>query len=98
VIAQTRAELRQQFEAKIAMLEARIKDLELQAELNQKFHELELRLDARQQARDEAKRGSEIIPQRELLAKFEGLQRQIDDLKGVSDLDARFRDLAERRR
>ena len=34
-------------------------------------------------ARDEAKRGSDMIPQSELLAK---LQRQIDDLKRVADL------------
>ena len=72
------------------MLEARIKDLELQAALNQKFHELELRLDARQQARDEAKRGSEMIPQSELLAKIEKLQCQVGDLESVADLDAPF--------
>ena len=31
-----------------------------------------------------------------MLANIEGLQRQIDDLKNVADLDARFRELAER--
>src|SRR5262249_39843021 len=43
----------------------------------------------------EVKRGSEI-PQGELLAKIEGLQRQIDELGRVADLDAHFRELAER--
>src|SRR5262249_29498753 len=36
------------------------------------------------------------IPQDELLAKFEVLQRQIDELKKVADLDSRFRELAVR--
>src|SRR5262249_52115070 len=36
------------------------------------------------------------IPQSELMAKIEKLQRQINDLKWVADLDARFRELTER--
>jgi hypothetical protein len=36
------------------------------------------------------------IPQGELLAKFEGLQRQVDELKRVADLDSRLREFAER--
>jgi len=36
------------------------------------------------------------IPRDELLAKFEGLQHQVDELEGVADLDARFRELAGR--
>ena len=43
----------------------------------------------------EVKRGSEI-PQAELLAKIEGLQRQADEFNRVADLDTRFRELAER--
>ena len=37
----------------------------------------------------EVKRGSEI-PQDELLAKIEGLQRKVNEPNGVADLDARF--------
>jgi hypothetical protein len=37
-----------------------------------------------------------MIPQSELLAKIEKLQWQTDDLKRVADLDALFRELAER--
>jgi hypothetical protein len=36
------------------------------------------------------------IPQGELLAKIEGLQRQADEFNRVADLDTRFRELAER--
>jgi hypothetical protein len=43
----------------------------------------------------QVKRGSEI-PQGELLAKIEGLQRKVNEPDGVADLDARFRELAER--
>jgi hypothetical protein len=95
VIGETSAKLRKDYEAKIAVLETRLKDLEHQAALNQQFLELERRLDARQLARDEARRGPEIS-QGELLEKFEALQRQVDELKSVADLNARFRELAER--
>jgi hypothetical protein len=43
----------------------------------------------------EVKRGSEI-PQGELLAKIKGLQRKVNEQNGVADLDARFRELADR--
>jgi hypothetical protein len=74
-LADTRKTMRKGYQARIATLETRIKDLEHQTELDQKFFDLERRLDARQLARDEAKRGSEMIPQSELLAKIEKLRR-----------------------
>src|SRR5262249_6068272 len=95
VLADTRRKARAEYTAKIAVLEARLKELEHQASLDQRFFELERRLDARQLARDEAKRGSEMIPQSELLAKIETL-RQVDKLKSVAEVDGRLRELAER--
>ena len=95
VLANERKLLRKEYTAKIAVLEARIKELDQHHSLEAKFFEMEHRLDARQLAR-ESKRGSEMIPQSELLAKIEKLQRRIDDLKKVADLDSRFRELAER--
>src|SRR5215813_12597143 len=44
--------------------------------LRTSFFELERRLDARAQDRDEAKRGSEMIPQSELLARIDRLERR----------------------
>jgi hypothetical protein len=46
------------YESKIALLETRIKQLEQQSSMESRFAELERHLDARQQARDEAKRGA----------------------------------------
>jgi hypothetical protein len=91
-----RKELRKDYETKFAAQEARIKQLETELSVEHKFAELEHQLDARQLARDEAKRGSEMIPQSELLARIDRLERQRDDPKRIADLDARFRELAER--
>jgi hypothetical protein len=91
-----RKELRKEFETKFAAQETRIKELEQHQSLEAKFFEMERRIDARQLARDEAKRESQMIPQGELLAKFEGLLRRVDELKSVADLDPRFRELTER--
>src|SRR5262249_11183157 len=87
VLADTRRKARAEYTAKIAVLEARVKELEHQASLDQRFFELERRLDARQLARDEAKRGSEMIPQSQLLPEIEKLQRQLDEK--VAGLDGR---------
>jgi hypothetical protein len=91
-----RKELRKEFETKFAAQETRIKELEQHHSLEAKFFEMERRIDARQLARNEAKRESQMIPQGELLAKFEGLLRRVDELKSVADLDPRFRELTER--
>jgi hypothetical protein len=56
-IGETGHKLRKDYEQKICALEAKLKSLELRASFEQKFFDLELRLDARQMARDEAKRG-----------------------------------------
>jgi hypothetical protein len=87
--------MRREYEPKIAVLGARVKELEQQQSLEAKFFQMERRLDLRAQDRDEVKRGSDI-PQSEGLVKIDSLQRQIDDLKKVADPDARFRELAER--
>jgi len=70
-----RKEMREKYETKIDALQNRIRQLEEQQSLEAKFFELEHRLDARQLARDQAKRESEIIPKSELRAKIEKLQR-----------------------
>jgi len=69
----------------LANLKERIVRLETTSNFEARFTELA----------HEVKRGSEI-PQGELLAKIEGLQRKVNEPNGVADLDARFRELAER--
>jgi hypothetical protein len=93
--AETCKKLRREYETKFAAQEVRIKQLEAQLSLETKFFELERKLDARQLARDEARRGLEI-PQGELLEKIDALQRQVDELERAADLDLRFRELTDR--
>jgi hypothetical protein len=94
VLADTRKVMRKEFETKLAVLETRIKE-EHQASLEARFFELERRLDAHAQDRNEAKRESEMIPQSEL-TKIEKLQRRVDELESVAELDGCFRELIER--
>ena len=56
------AELLAEEQIKVADLERRLNDIERRSSLEERFHELELRLDGRQQARDEAKRGPAGAP------------------------------------
>ena len=56
------AELLAEEQIKVGELERRLNDIERRSSLEERFHELELRLDARQQARDEAKRGPAGAP------------------------------------
>lgn len=56
-VGQVICDLRRDYRPKIAALEARVKATEEKAALDQKFFDLERRLDARQLARDESKRG-----------------------------------------
>jgi hypothetical protein len=51
------AELLAEEQTKVSDLERRLNDIERRSVLEEQFRELELRLEARQQARDEAKRG-----------------------------------------
>ena len=51
------AELLAEEQIKVGDLERRLNDIERLSSLEERFRELEIRLDARQQARDEAKRG-----------------------------------------
>jgi hypothetical protein len=94
-LGETCQKLRKEYEPKIAALETRIKELEQQQSLEAKFFEMERRLDARQLARDQANRESQMIPQSNLLAEIEKLRRHVDDLM-VADQDAPFRELADR--
>jgi hypothetical protein len=91
--------------AKIEGLQCKINEPNGVADLDARFRELAERVDQLEKTNSlearftelahEVKRGSEI-PQSELLAKIEGLQRQIDELGRIADLDAHFRELAER--
>jgi hypothetical protein len=65
----------------------RVTELEKTNSLGERFSQLEHQLAARQKA---------LLSQDELLAKIERLQRQIDDLKRVADLDVRFHEFVER--
>jgi hypothetical protein len=56
-LADTRHKVRKEFEPKFAALKKQVKQLEQQSSLDSRFFDLGLRLDARQQARDQAKRG-----------------------------------------
>jgi hypothetical protein len=90
---------------KVDGLQRQVDDLKRVADSDVRFHDLAERvgelektvsLEARfNKLADEVKRGPEI-PLSELLAKFDGLQRQVDDLKKVADLDPRFRELTDR--
>jgi hypothetical protein len=93
-VGENNQKLRKDYEAKIATLETRLKDLEQQKSLEARFLGLQRRLDARQQARDEAKRGSEMIPQSQPLPEIEKLQHHLDEK--VAGLDGPFRELTER--
>jgi cell fate (sporulation/competence/biofilm development) regulator YlbF (YheA/YmcA/DUF963 family) len=91
--------------AKIESVQRQVDDLERLADLDARVREFAERvgelektnsLDARfTKLAHDVKRGFEI-PQSELLVKIDGLQRQIDELGSVADLDARLRELAER--
>jgi hypothetical protein len=92
--------------AKFEGLLRRVDELKSVADLDARFHDLAERvgelentnsLEARfAELAHEIKRGSEMIPQSDLLAKIEKLQRQIDDLERVAHPDARFLELTER--
>jgi hypothetical protein len=91
---------------KIEKLQRQLDDPKRIDDLDARFHELAERvgelentnsLEARfAELAHEIKRGSEMIPQSDLLAKIEKLQRQLNDPKKIADLDARLSELAER--
>jgi hypothetical protein len=90
---------------KFEVLQRQVDDLKRVADLGAPFCDLAERVGAIEQTSslearfskfaDEVKRDS-AIPRDESLAKFEALQRQVDDLKRVADPDVRFRELTER--
>src|SRR5215831_6482315 len=57
-VGQTKAELQDEFDDKLAALERRVAALETQLSLDARFNELERHLDARAAARDAAKKGA----------------------------------------
>ena len=65
----------------------RVTELEKTNSLAERFSRLEHQLAARQ---------GTLLSQDQLLEKIESLQRQVDEFNRVADLDARFRELAER--
>jgi hypothetical protein len=69
----------------IAKIKERVIQLEATDSLEARFAELAHEV-----------KGQSQIPQGELQEKFEALQRRVDELKSVADLDARFRGLTER--